>query len=161
MVSCSQRRVLCSCCLITFVSVDAARYGTRCKMRPFINQADNSAVFCLLLTLTPINLLCVCMCVCVCGCVYVCVKRWQKTDGMSSCPPLPLRDLTCSLHSSLFNELHSPEKFLETSMVVKMAPCGGERREEEGQMSKSGDGELKDRSEMCVRRRSYYTHNLT
>ncbi len=25
---------------------------------------------------------------CVCECVCVCVKRWQKTDGVSSCPPL-------------------------------------------------------------------------
>lgn len=40
-------------------------------------------VSCLTLTLPPINPP-VCSCVFLC----VCVKRWQKTAGMSSCPPL-------------------------------------------------------------------------
>lgn len=80
--------------------------------------------FLLTVTLPPINLLRVCVC--------VCVKRRQKTDGVSSCPPLPLRAPTCSPESRLFNERHSPEKFLETSMVVRMAPCGG-RGEDEGE----------------------------
>lgn len=39
------------------------------------------------------------------------------------------------------NEPHSPEKFLETSMVVKMAPCGGEGQD---QGDEWGGGALSD-----------------
>lgn len=62
---------------------------------------------------------------CVCECEEMAEDRWHVILPS----PLPLRALTCSLDSCLFSELHSPEKFLETSMVVKMAPCGEEGKE--------------------------------
>lgn len=40
-----------------------------------------------------------------------------------ACHPVLLCSLTCSLTTYCSAERHSPEKFLETSMVVRMAPC--------------------------------------
>lgn len=100
-------------------------------------RTEQISLLCFLLTVTlpPINLLCVRVCVC------VCVKRWQKTDGMSSYPPL------LSVPLTFFNEPHSPEKFLETSMVVRMAPCGG-RGGDEG---KDSEGVVSDMNLLYVK----------
>lgn len=61
--------------------------------------------------------------VCSSVCEEMAEDRWHVILSF----PLPVRALRCSLDSRVFNKQHSPEKFLETSMVVKMAPCGGKR----------------------------------
>lgn len=61
------------------------------------------------------------VCLCVCLCEDMAEDRWHVILSSSPCRGA---EMFPWLSSHLFNKQHSPEKFLETSMVVKMAPCG-------------------------------------
>lgn len=62
---------------------------------------------------------CVFECAHVCMCEETAGDRWHVILSSSALSG----PLTRSLTSYCFAEQHSPEKFLETSMVVRMAPC--------------------------------------
>lgn len=75
-------------------------------------------------------------------CVSVRAYVWRDGRRQMACPLSSslllstLGALTCSFPLSPC-ERHSPEKFLETSMVVKMAPCEGKRRRQRWKEEKS------------------------
>lgn len=59
----------------------------------------------------------------VCPCEETAADRWHVILSSSALAG----PLTCSVTSHCSAEAHSPEKFLETSMVVRMAPCGSQQ----------------------------------